>query len=149
MNHSKVTLSEMSSNLKERLNRRGIRPTIQRIKVLEYLYRSQTHPTVDEIFTDLSQEISTISKATIYNTLHRFIDAGIVRKIPSDTDAQHYEIVIKDHGHFKCLACGKIFDFSIDYDHLEVDGLEGFIIEKKDVCYSGICPGCQLNSLQN
>ncbi|HOE70818.1 MAG TPA: Fur family transcriptional regulator [Brevefilum sp.] len=142
-------MSEITSNLKERLKRRGIRPSIQRIKVLEYLCRSQTHPTVDEIFTDLSLEIPTISKATIYNTLHTFIDAGIVRKIHSNTDAQHYDIVVKDHGHFKCLTCGEIFDFSIDYGHLEVDGLEGFFIKKKDVYYSGVCPGCQLNSLQN
>jgi Fur family transcriptional regulator, peroxide stress response regulator len=139
-------LTHITSHLTEQLKHTGVRPSFQRIKVLEYLWQCQTHPTVDEIFTALTSEIPTISKATIYNTLHTFIQAGLVREISIDTDAQHYDIVLEDHGHFKCLACRKIFNFTLDYDQLVVNGLQAFLIKHKDVYFSGFCPDCQSKS---
>mgnify|MGYP001424421056 CR=1 FL=1 len=139
-------MTEITSHLTEKLKRAGIRPSFQRIKVLEYLWTCQSHPTVDEIFSALTLEIPTISKATIYNTLHTFIEAGLVREINIGKDAQHYDIMLADHGHFKCLACGKIFNFNLDYDQLVVNGLNSFLIKKKDVYYSGLCPDCQSKS---
>ena len=136
-------MTETPSQLTEQLKRTGIRPSFQRIKVLEYLWHCQTHPTVEEIFTVLTSEIPTISKATIYNSLHTFIEAGLVREINIGTDAQHYDIVLEDHGHFKCVSCGKIFNFTLDYDQLVVNGLQAFLIKKKDVYFSGLCPDCQ------
>ena len=139
-------MAQIATQLTEQLTSKGIRPSFQRIKVLEYLRDCQTHPTVEDVFTALTEEIPTISKATIYNTLHTFIEAGLVREINIDADAQHYDIMLDDHGHFKCLSCKKIFNFRLDYDQLEVDGLQGYQVHKKDVCFSGLCPACQSKS---
>jgi Fur family transcriptional regulator, peroxide stress response regulator len=136
-------LTEITSHLTEQLKSIGIRPSFQRIKVLEYLWTCHSHPTVEEIFAALTTEIPTISKATIYNTLHTFIEAGLVREINIGTDAQHYDMMLEDHGHFKCVSCGKIFNFTLDYDQLVVNGLHSFLIKKKDVYFSGLCPDCQ------
>jgi Fur family transcriptional regulator, peroxide stress response regulator len=136
-------MTENTSHLVEELKHSGVRPSFQRVKVLEYLWDCHAHPSVDEIFTALSPVIPTLSKATIYNTLHTFIEAGLVREINIDTDAQHYDIMLEDHGHFKCLSCGEIFNFNLDYDQLMVDGLQAFLIKKKDVYFSGLCPDCQ------
>lgn len=139
-------MTEINSHLTEQLKRAGIRPSFQRLKVLEYLWTCLSHPTVEEIFTSLTSEIPTISIATIYNTLHVFIQTGLVREINIGTDAQHYDIMLEDHGHFKCLTCGKIFNFTLDFDQLVVNGLQAFKISKKDVYFSGICPDCQSKS---
>jgi Fur family transcriptional regulator, peroxide stress response regulator len=139
-------LTEITTHLTKQLKRTGIRPSFQRLKVLEYLWTCQTHPTVEEIFTALTAEIPTLSKATIYNTLHTFIQAGLVREITIDADAQHYDLMLADHGHFKCLSCGKIFNFDLNFDQLVVDGLQAFLIKKKDVYFSGLCPDCQSKS---
>lgn len=135
-------MTQNTTQLTEQLTSKGIRPSFQRIKVLEYLRDCQTHPTVEGVFTALTAEIPTISKATIYNTLHTFIEAGLVREINIDTDAQHYDIMLDDHGHFSCLTCRKIYNFRLDYDQLVVDGLEEFQVHKRDVYFSGFCPAC-------
>lgn len=62
-------------NLKEKvdlLKEKGIVLTIQRYTVLEYLYENATHPTVEEIYQGLKKRLSTISEATVYNTLELF-----------------------------------------------------------------------------
>jgi Fur family peroxide stress response transcriptional regulator len=56
-------------DLKEKLKKKNINLSYQRLKVLEYLTQVRTHPTVDQIFTDLQKDISTLSKTTVYNTL--------------------------------------------------------------------------------
>lgn len=102
--------------LTNELQKKGIRPSYQRIKVLECLYRKDTHPTVDEIFRMLSPEIPSLSKATIYNTLHTFVEAGLVRVVSIDGTELRYDITLSNHGHFKCEMCGTIYNFQIDMD---------------------------------
>lgn len=63
---------------------RKIRPSHQRIKILEYLMEHPCHPTVDQIFNDLQKEIPTLSKSTVYNTLTSFMEAQLVRVITID-----------------------------------------------------------------
>ncbi len=142
-------MTELITQLTDRLTRKGIRPSYHRLKVLAYLSECHAHPTVEEIFNALSPEIPSLSKATIYNALHTFIEAGLVRQIDIDIDAQHYDSILEDHGHFKCQSCGEIFNFNIDFDQLAVDGLQTFKIKKKDVYFSGLCPGCQTNPPSN
>ncbi len=114
----------------------------QRLKVLEYLYRNQCHPTVDQIFIGLKKELTTLSKTTVYNTLKTLLDAGIVRIITIEDNETRYDIEIKNHGHFKCESCGTIFNFNIDMEPLAPEELNHFKINDKNVYFKGICPGC-------
>lgn len=128
--------------LTNELQKKDIRPSYQRIKVLECLYRKDTHPTVDEIFRLLSPEIPSLSKATIYNTLHTFVEAGLVRVVSIDDTELRYDITLSNHGHFKCEMCGTIYNFQIDMDHFSIDGLNQFEIKEKNVYFNGLCPNC-------
>jgi len=47
----------------------SIRPSYQRLKILEYLANNQSHPAVAQIFHAFHVEIPTLAKATVYNTL--------------------------------------------------------------------------------
>ena len=49
------------------LKKRNIRPSYQRLKILEYLMKERYHPTVEDIYFDLLKS-PTLSKSTIYNT---------------------------------------------------------------------------------
>jgi len=133
--------------LKDALQKKGIRPSFYRIKVLEYLHQVQGHPTVDEIFSSLSPEIPTLSKATIYNTLNSFLEVGLVRVISIDGIEKRYDITLHNHGHFRCRHCGKIFNFRIEIDNYLSDDLAQFEIHEKNVYFSGLCPNC-LNQLK-
>ena len=141
----KLLFKDLSAELKNR----KVRPSYQRIKVLEYLNKNQCHPTVDQIFKDLQSEIPTLSKSTIYNTLNLFLKSGLIRVINIEDNETRYDIITKNHGHFKCESCGKIFNFSIDFNSLKTEELSGFKIIDKNVYFKGICPRCLSNTSNN
>lgn len=134
--------------LTKTLTNKGIRPSYQRIRVLEYLYRQGCHPTVDEIFRALSPDIPSLSKVTIYNTLNAFVKAGLVRAVDIEDTKMRYDITLSDHGHFLCEACGTIFNFEVDIDKIPIEGLNQFEIAEKNVYFKGLCPNCLNTPLQ-
>lgn len=141
----KLLFKDLSAELKNR----KVRPSYQRIKVLEYLNKNQCHPTVDQIFKDLQSEIPTLSKSTIYNTLNLFLKSGLIRVINIEDNETRYDIITKNHGHFKCESCGKIFNFRIDFDSFKTEELSGFKIIDKNLYFKGICPKCLSNINNN
>lgn len=124
------------------LLRRKVRPSFQRIKIMEYLVSSQGHPTVDEIFNSLQQKIPTLSKTTVYNTLNLLIDANLVRVVTIEDTQTRYDLIINNHGHFKCDNCGMIYNFEIDVDKCQPENLEGFQVREKNVYFRGTCANC-------
>jgi Fur family peroxide stress response transcriptional regulator len=128
--------------LAEQLKNKGIRPSYQRIKVLEYIYHKGGHPTVDDIFRALTANIPSLSKVTIYNTLHTFVDAGLLRVVDIDDAEKRYDITLTNHGHFQCVVCGTIYDFQVNIDQVPVEGLGRFEITQKNVYFKGFCPNC-------
>ena len=132
--------------LTKQLGDKGIRPSYQRIKVLEYLYCKEGHPTADEIFRALSPDIPSLSKVTIYNTLHTFVEAGLVRVVDIDEVETRYDITLADHGHFLCEGCGTIYNFQVNIDQVPVEALNQFEITQKNVYFKGLCPICRKSS---
>jgi Fur family peroxide stress response transcriptional regulator len=128
------------------LRTRGIRASHQRIKIMEILHQIDTHPTADEIFHSLSQEVPSAVKATVYNTLHTFIKAGLVRVVNIDNNEMRYDITLANHGHFRCKSCGSINNFGIDIEGVPVNGLEHFEVTQKDVYFTGLCPNCLIKN---
>jgi Fe2+ or Zn2+ uptake regulation protein len=133
------TSIESLSNL---LKGKGIRPSYQRVKILEYLYRKGGHPTADEVFRTLSPEIPSLSKVTIYNTLHTFIEAGLVRVVDIDESEMRYDVILSNHGHFLCETCGTIYNFKAEIDQLSFEDLNSFMIKEKNIYFKGLCPNC-------
>ena len=134
----KPTMEQITTEL----NKRGIKPSHQRIKVLEYLMGHFVHPTVDTIYHEVHKEVPTLSKTTVYNTLNHFVDAGLVRIINIEDNETRYDINVHDHGHFKCVACGAIYDFPVDMERLGETGLAGFAVQDRNVYFKGTCPAC-------
>jgi len=135
-------LKSSFENLSGELIKKGIRPSFQRMKVLEYLVTQRCHPTVDQIYNTLLKEVPTLSKATIYNTLNLLIEAKLARIVTIEDNENRYDITVSNHGHFKCELCSSIFDFNVDIDSFMVDKLNGFIINEKNVYFKGVCPRC-------
>ena len=123
-----------------------LQPSHQRLKILEYLDCHQGHPFADEIYHDLHEEMPTISKSTVYNTLKTYVDAGILREITIDNDKIRYEYNRKNHGHFQCERCGCVYDFTIDIDGVPENELHEFEIKTRDVYFKGVCKTCSDNA---
>ncbi len=132
-------------NLEKELKNRNINLSYQRLKILEYLAQNQCHPTVERIFTDIQKNISTLSKTTVYNTLKKLVEEGLVRVINIEDNETRYDINTEDHGHFKCETCKAIIDFNIDLESFSIKGLDDFRILDKNMYLKGICPRCLSN----
>ncbi|MCS7151233.1 MAG: transcriptional repressor, partial [Endomicrobia bacterium] len=91
-------------NIKETLRLRNLKPTIQRIKIYEYMLKHKTHPDVEHIYTALKREIPTISKTTIYNTLKEFTEKGLIIEIPTEYKLC-FDGYTEPHSHFICEEC--------------------------------------------
>ncbi|MGI6747948.1 MAG: Fur family transcriptional regulator [Anaerovoracaceae bacterium] len=135
-------MEQLLDDLTKVLKENNIRISYQRLKVLEYLMNNKCHPTVEQIYSNLIKDIPTLSKTTIYSTLNTLVDAGMARIINIEDNEARYDITVENHGHFKCESCGKIYDFNIDYNQLETNGLNNFKIRDKNVYFKGLCPEC-------
>jgi Fur family peroxide stress response transcriptional regulator len=129
--------------LKDKLLTHGVRATYQRVRILEFLIQKGGHPTAEGIYTDLIAEIPTLSKTTVYNTLHTFAEAGLLRIVHIDAGEAHFDATAGSHGHFQCLACGALIDFPLDFDRIPIAELEQFEIREKSVTFRGLCPSCR------
>ncbi len=136
-------------DLSTELITKNIRPSFQRLKVLEYLIKNPCHPTVDQIYKDLQSEIPTLSKTTIYNTLDLFQKANLVQVLTIEDNETRYDIITKTHGHFKCEKCGVISNFTVDIDSFIPEELTGFKVMDKNVYFKGVCLKCLLNINNN
>lgn len=136
-----VNLNDVANELVQN----HIKPSIHRIKVLGYLIDQKDHPTVDEIYVHLKKDCPTLSKATVYNAVSMFVNAGLVKALTIEGTEVRYDYTKPDHGHFKCEECGAIVDFDINISNLSFEGLDQCKILKKDVNFKGICSECLSN----
>lgn len=131
-----------SQEVKQKIIASGLHPSLQRIRILEHLYAHEGHFTADEIFAALVGEMPTLSKATVYNTLNTFVQAGLVRMLSLDEHEQRFDVITHTHGHFKCKSCSTIINFPIDIDSLHIKTLEAFQVNEKEIYFYGLCPNC-------
>jgi Fe2+ or Zn2+ uptake regulation protein len=126
----------------EILKENDIAPSMQRIKILEYLQNYKTHPTADMIYQALADEMPTLSKTTVYNTLKTFTEKGILMALSLFENEVRYEYNTEPHIHFKCIRCDKIYDLDKSFNHYNDEMINGHNITEHHVNLKGICKSC-------
>lgn len=122
---------------------KGIQPSVQRARILEYLHRERVHPTADDIYERLHPEIPTLSRTTVYNTVKLFLEHRLVQPLVIEEKEVRYDIDTSYHGHFKCERCGKVFDFTAPRSgDSEIPELKGFQIRERHMYFKGTCRSC-------
>jgi len=96
------------------LERHGIRPTAQRLRVAEILLTAPRHLTAEQIIGSLRETSGRVSKATVYNTLNLFVEQGLAREIHADPDRCVYDSTMAPHHHFQNLDTGEMIDIRPD-----------------------------------
>lgn len=124
------------------LKEKNIMPSLQRIRILDFLLANQIHPTVDTIYQELGAVIPTLSRTTVYNTLSLFKEKEIIKEVLIEENEIRYDLRTSFHGHFKCLECGSIYDFSIEKIMDSLDEDSSISILERDVYYKGVCKEC-------
>ncbi|BDU51136.1 Fur family transcriptional regulator [Haliovirga abyssi] len=129
-------------DVSEYLKSHDIKPSYQRMKIFNYLITKKNHPTVDQIYKELVEEIPTLSKTTVYNTLKLFVDKKIAIIITIEENETRYDADISLHGHFKCTECGQVYDVNIEVPESFGEGLKKFQIDEEHIYFKGICEEC-------
>lgn len=131
--------------LKKLLKTKGLKPTYQRLKVLEYMDKHiDGHPTVEMIYEELLRELLTLSMTTIYNTLNVFVEKGLVSAVTITGKEIRYDYQTTGHHHFLCKKCGEIIDIDIECPFIEgtVKKTYGHKIEEVHGYFKGLCKNC-------
>lgn len=125
----------------------NIKPSVQRVAIMQYLMEHKTHPTIDQIFNHLLPHIPTLSKTTVYNTLKLFYDKRAVLALTIDEKNVRYDAEVTAHAHFKCKKCGSIQDICLEETDIPpFKGSNKLILEDTQVYFMGICEKCTLNN---
>ncbi len=122
-----------------------IKPSVQRMAIMDYLMAHCTHPTVEEIYSALSPTMPTLSKTTVYNTLKLLTDQGAVRMLSIDERFTCYDTHTEPHAHFLCRKCGQVYDLPLPTGPIKVEAAdsEGHDVEEIHYYYKGVCKQCR------
>jgi len=131
---------------------KAIRETKQRNAILGFLRNTRSHPTADQIYETVRKSIPNISKGTVYRNLQVLIDNGIVSALDIRGTLSRYEIKQEAHYHFRCEACGRVYDVDEPVD-TGLDGRisrrTGFFVSGHQTEFRGRCADCHRPSLNN
>jgi Fur family peroxide stress response transcriptional regulator len=95
------------------------------------------------IYKELVNEIPTLSKTTVYNTLKLFSGKNIILLINIEENELRFDADTTDHGHFKCTKCGNILDFDIDLSEINTKNIEKYKIDETHLYIKGMCDKCK------
>jgi len=125
----------------------NIKPSVQRIAIMDYLLTHRTHPSADVVYSDLSGTMPTLSKTTVYNTLKLLAEHGAALMLTIDENNVCFDGDTSPHSHFLCKKCGKIFDLPMPSTVKDVMQMEsdGHIITELHYYYKGTCRYCLNN----
>jgi Fur family iron response transcriptional regulator len=86
---------------RERLRAVGLRPTRQRLALAELLFAgTHRHVSAEQLHSEALRKKVRVSLATVYNTLHQFTEAGILRELVIDSGRSYFDTNVTHHHHF-------------------------------------------------
>ena len=93
------------------LSAAGLRPTRQRLALAALLFNgSDRHVTAERLFDEATAARLSVSLATVYNTLHQFTTAGLLREIAVDGAKVYFDTNVSEHHHFLNEETGELLD---------------------------------------
>jgi Fur family iron response transcriptional regulator len=103
--------SSTSATALSRLRAVGLRPTRQRIALARLLFEgSDRHVTAEQLRAEAQGAAIRVSLATVYNTLHQFTAAGLLREVVVEPGRSYFDTNVDDHHHFFCETSGMLQD---------------------------------------
>jgi Fe2+ or Zn2+ uptake regulation protein len=115
-----------------------IQPTPQRVAVAEFVLRTDTHPTADEVWATVRRRCPTLSRATVYNTLNLFAEKGLLKLQPLKDGVIVFDPHVEPHHHLIDDETGKVFD--VPWNAVKITGaatVDGFEVREYQVVMRG------------
>ncbi len=130
------------------LHQKKLRPTRERMLLLEEIMRTDGHFDADQLYASLSAKGLKASRATVYNTLDLLVECGLISKYRFGDSHSRYEKAFgrPRHDHLICLECGDILEFvsdKLDRIQKEVCEENDFVLQNSTLQIFGTCSNCQ------
>jgi len=120
----------------KRVREAGLRPTRQRIALADLLFaKGDRHLSAEELHEEALAAGVPVSLATVYNALHQFTQAGLLRILAVEGAKTYFDTNTSNHYHFFCENSGTLLD--IETASIRIEGLpqapDGMSISRVDV----------------
>ena len=97
--------------IETRVRDAGLRPTRQRLSLASLLFaKGDRHLTAEELHEEAMDAGVTVSLATVYNTLHQFTEAGMLRILAVEGARTYFDTNTSDHHHFYIEGDNRVLD---------------------------------------
>ena len=129
------------------LKKAGLKITLPRMKILQYLETSDVrHQSAEDIYKKLLSDGEEIGLATVYRVLTQFEAAGLVSRHNFEGGHAVFELNQQGHhDHIVCVTCGKVeefYDDIIESQQLKIANDKGYSITDHSLTLYGKCPDC-------
>lgn len=102
---------QISTDATQRLRGAGLRPTRQRLELAGLLFvQGDRHVTAEALHGEAVKAGAKVSLATVYNTLHQFTEAGLLRQVTVDSGRFYFDTNVGAHQHFYVEDDGTLID---------------------------------------
>jgi Fur family peroxide stress response transcriptional regulator len=92
----------------------GVKLTHQRLEIFRELAASDAHPDADTVFRAVRERVPTVSLDTVYRTLWKLHDLGLVSTLGPNRDAVRFDANLDAHHHYVCVRCASVRDFECE-----------------------------------
>ncbi len=106
-----MAITRQFASVLERLRQAKLRPTRQRLALARLLLeQGDRHVTAEQLHAEATQAKIPVSLATVYNTLHQFTNAGLLREVVVEPGRSYFDTNIAEHHHFYDEENGRLQD---------------------------------------
>ena len=130
------------------LKRAGLKATLPRMKILEFLENSEVrHMSAEDVYKALLETGEEVGLATVYRVLTQFETAGLVVRHHFEGGQSVFEMAHgKHHDHILCVRCGKVDEFVddiIEERQEKIAKQKGYAMTDHSLYIYGVCADCQ------
>jgi Fur family peroxide stress response transcriptional regulator len=131
------------TEIRSKLNEKGLKVTPQRIAVLEAIIKLNNHPNAENIIDSIRINHPNIATATVYKVLDALVANDLIKKVKTERDVMRYDAISESHHHLYSPHSDRIEDF-VDPElnemiekYLEKNKIPDFTIEDVKVQITG------------
>ena len=135
-----------STEVLRRLKEAGIQPSAQRVAVGAFVLDTCAHPSADQVFAAVRDALPSVgpsaagpslSRATVYNTLHLFTEKGLLQQLVIAEGRVVFDPKTTPHHHFVDDDSGDILDVDFDAVAVAAKDIPGVDVRELQVVLRG------------
>ncbi len=140
--------------LTQLIERKNLRATEARCRILGLLHETHAHYTPEEMLEALRERGKPISIATLYQNLAKLAEAGLIARFVGPDGHTRYDVNTEPHHHLVCRVCGRMVDVGVEGPLASLRPRALFAEEKDEVAawrvgdvhleFHGVCPACRV-----